>query len=72
VLLLEGLPGSGKTDILSTFAAQTLPHTAVVHFAAAGTFSYKRPYSAWSLILQQVRLCMRAGTAHTLALIASN
>jgi hypothetical protein len=57
--MLEGLPGSGKTDILSKFAAQTLPHTAVVHFAAAGPFNYKRPYSAWSLILQQVSMCMQ-------------
>lgn len=53
VILLEGLPGSGKTEVLSGFAARTLPRTAVIHFTAASPYQAKKPFGGWSIVLQQ-------------------
>lgn len=53
VVILEGLPGSGKTEMLSVFTARTLPHTAPIQFTAASPFQAKQRFGGWSMVLQQ-------------------
>eukprot|EP00903_Cladosiphon_okamuranus_P016576 g15291.t1 len=53
VLLLEGLPGSGKTEALSVFAARTMPRTALIHFTAASPYHANKSFGGWSMVLQQ-------------------
>ncbi len=53
VALLEGAPGVGKTDILSRFAARTLPGSAIVHFTASSSLSYNIPYGSLGALLGQ-------------------
>lgn len=53
VVLLEGLPGSGKTEALSVFAARTMPRTALIHFTAASPYHASKSFGGWSMVLQQ-------------------
>eukprot|EP00752_Nemacystus_decipiens_P003083 g2855.t2 len=66
VVLLEGLPGSGKTEALSVFAARTMPRTALIHFTAASPYHANKSFGGWSMVLQQYldslhKLEMQAG-----------
>ncbi len=55
VVLLEGAPGVGKTNLLSRFAAKTLPQTTSVHFTASSPFGYGGgPYDPWGALLGQL------------------
>ncbi|CAN0597505.1 unnamed protein product, partial [Laminaria digitata] len=53
VLLLEGLPGAGKTEVLSVFTARTLPRKALIHFTAASPYHSNKGFGGWSMVLQQ-------------------
>ena len=53
VVLLEGLPGAGKTELLSVFTARTLMRTALTHFTAASPYNTKQSFGSWSMVLQQ-------------------
>lgn len=53
VVLLEGLPGAGKTELLSVFAARTLMRTALTHFTAASPYNASKSFGSWSMVLQQ-------------------
>ncbi|CAM9367250.1 unnamed protein product, partial [Ectocarpus sp. 6 AP-2014] len=53
VVLLEGLPGAGKTEVLSVFAARTMPRKALIHFTAASPYHVNKGFGGWSMVLQQ-------------------
>ncbi|CAM9555379.1 unnamed protein product, partial [Phaeothamnion confervicola] len=53
VVVLEGGPGVGKSDVLGMFMAHTLPHTALFHVTVASPYQYHKPFGAWSVVLQQ-------------------
>ncbi|CAM9218617.1 unnamed protein product [Chrysoparadoxa australica] len=53
VIILEGGPGSGKTALMSLFAAHTLPHSALIHFTAASPYHNQHPFGAWAMVMQQ-------------------
>lgn len=70
MVLLEGLPGAGKTEVLSVFAARTLPRKALIHFTAASPYHVNKGFGGWSMVLQQyldslykqeVGFCLRGG-----------
>lgn len=53
MVILEGLPGAGKTEVLSVFAARTLERTALIHFTAASPYHADQKFGGWSMVLQQ-------------------
>lgn len=53
VVLLEGMPGAGKTEALSVFAARTMPRSALIHFTAASPYHVNKKFGGWQMVLQQ-------------------
>jgi class 3 adenylate cyclase len=53
VIVLEAGPGAGKTELLSSFSAKTLPHTARIHVTSGSPFSYSKTLGAWGAIIKQ-------------------
>jgi hypothetical protein len=60
VLLLEGLPGVGKSHMISQFVGTTMPHTAPLMYVSGCPFGVHKPFGAYALLMQQY-LDMRKG-----------
>jgi hypothetical protein len=50
---MEGLPGAGKTDVLSNFVARTMPLTAPIMYTSASPYGDKVHFGIFGVVLQQ-------------------
>ncbi|GMH65121.1 hypothetical protein TrRE_jg11242, partial [Triparma retinervis] len=54
VVILEGEPGCGKTELLASFVARTLPNTAAVYVTHGASFcGHVKAFGVWGVIVQQ-------------------
>ena len=54
VVILEGEPGCGKTELLASFVARTLPNTAAVYVTHGASFcGHVKAFGVWGVIIQQ-------------------
>ena len=54
ITILEGEPGSGKTEILASFVARCLPNTAVVYVTSGSPFfGHATNCGPWATVIQQ-------------------
>ena len=52
-MLLEAEAGVGKTHLLASFIAHSLPETAAIYYSTASPFEVIKPYAVFSVILRQ-------------------
>jgi hypothetical protein len=54
VVVIEGEPGCGKTEVLANFVARVLPNTAAVYFTHGAAFcGHVRAFGVWGVVVQQ-------------------
>ena len=54
VVILEGEPGSGKTELIAGFVAKTLPQTSEIYITHGNPFcGHVKAFGVWGVVLQQ-------------------
>ena len=54
VIILEGEPGCGKTELLASFVARTLPNTSATYVTHGASFcGHVKAFGVWGVIVQQ-------------------